>query len=774
MKLFQSIRFKISFPVSISFAIVYILVLVYSGIELKKHATNGAISEIQSISNQQSAIIKQYLESFMSGNRVMAHLFEDYRNTDAEKRRGTFQDMLKKVLKENKNMLAAWTIWEPNALDSLDYLNINKPGCTKIGSFSTTYYKDKTAIKLEYSGNDGVLFVGDYYTIPKSTLKETIMDSYYYSYTGKKQDEILQTGTIVPIITDDKFKGVIGFDISLESFQPLIDKIKFYKTGYAILVTNSGNIVAHPNKDLIGMNLFEDNIFISDNNEILDKINKGIAFNFYNENNETGLTNFIQITPFSIGNSITPWALVSTVPVDEINEETNTIISITILIGIAGLLLTIIVVWLVIGQITKPLLQISELIKSLNNADLKQLKTISLKFKNVIGKIAGSAYTLINWLNKTGDFANEIKEKKYSTEYKLLNKNDTLGESLLDMRDHLAQAEKEHKNRDIETKQQIWFSEGLSKIGEILRKNGNSVNDMGSAAVKFIIDYVDANQGGIFTMNDNDESDIYYELSAAVAYNREKLVNKTIRVGEGLVGRCIFEKLPIHLTEIPQDYIKITSGLGTSNPSNILIMPIILNDIVYGVIELASFNKFEKYKIEFIGKINDGIASAIYNLKTTQNIALLLEQSRTQSEMLASQEEEMRQNMEELQATQEELTRTQKETVIREKNVISILNGILDGIITIDMNGIIQDINPTFTMLTGFEKKDIESKHHNVLFKKLKMDKILVKSTFVTNINKKDNSELKIVAKLNIIDTGNGKKYIVLIRDYNEAEGVEI
>ncbi len=763
MKLFQSIRFRISFLVSISFAIVYIMVLIYSGTELKKQARNGAISKIQSISNQQSTIIKQYLENFMSGNRILGQLFEDYKNIDAKKRRPTLQNMLIKVLKENKQMLAAWTIWEPNALDSLDYLNINKPGCTKIGSFSSTYYKNNNTIKLENSSTEGELFIGGYYTIPKNTLKETIMDSYYYSYTGNKQDEILQTGTIVPIIANNKFKGVVGFDISLENFQPLIDKIKFFETGYATLITNSGNIVAHPKKEMIGVNLFKNNNLNIDNNSILDKINQGIAFNYYNDNNENGSTDFIQITPFFIGNSTTPWALVSIVPVDEINMETNTIISITALIGVAGLLIIIIVVWIVIGQITKPLSQISELIKNLNNADLKQLKTISLKFKNEVGKIAGSTHILINWLNKTGKFANEIKGKKYNTEYELLNKNDVLGESLLGMRDHLAKVEEENKIREVKTKQQIWFSEGLSKIGEILRQNGNSVNDMATAAIKFIVDYIDANQGGIFSINDEDDSDIFYELSAAVAYNREKLVNKTVRVGEGLVGRCIFEKLPILLTEIPQDYIKITSGLGTSNPNNILIVPIILNDVIYGVIELASFNKFEKYQIEFIEKINEGIASAIYNLKTTQNIALLLEQSCSQSEMLASQEEEMRQNMEEMQATQEEQERLQEEAIIREKNLRTIIDCIPDSMLTIDRDGNIKNFNPAFCKLSQYKKDDLEKETINTMFNSISLNDILKRTTKTTQILRKDKTQQKVSIKTNIIGNDNNL-FLLLIK----------
>lgn len=770
MRFFQSIRFKISSLASLSFAIVYIIVLIYSGIELKKQARYSAINDIKLISSQHSSTVKEYLEDYMSSNRVLCQIFEDYNNIDNDKRRSTFQNILIKVLDENPNILAAWTIWEPNALDSLDYLYINKPGNTQIGSFSSTYYKEGNEIVLENSLTDGELFIEDYYTIPKNSLNETIMDSHYYSYTGENQDQIIQTSTVTPIITNNIFKGVVGFDISLTKFKPIIDSIKLFETGYAILISSSGSIVAHPNKNMIGKNIFENNNVLYFNPKIKDKISNGKSFNFYNDNKRENVTNFIQITPFNIGKTNTPWAIITIIPNNEINKEAQTIIYTTALIGIVGLLLIIIIGWLVIGQITKPLSKISSLIKDLNNADLNQLNLISTKYKNEVGEIANSTYTLINWLNDTGKFANEIKEKNYTANYSLLNNNDILGESLIEMRDYLAKTDEEDKQRAIENKQQIWYSEGLGKIGEILRQNGGSVDNMSSATIKYIIDYIGANQGGIFTINDDDDTDIYYELSAAVAYSRDKIADKKVRVGEGLVGRCIFEKLPILLTEIPQNYIKITSGLGTLNPNCILIVPILLNNVVYGVIELASFNKFEKFQIEFVEKISDGIASAIANLKTTQNTTLLLKQSQSQSEMLASQEEEMRQNLEELQATQEEQQRLHEESTKNEENILSIIDSIPDSLITIDSDGIIKGCNSALCLLTNYNREEIEDKPLSTLFEKFSNKEIYKETTFTTSILKKDNSKLKISVRSVNIKNKNFKRQLLLIKEIDKSK----
>ena len=144
---------------------------------------------------------------------------------------------------------------------------------------------------------------------------------------------------------------------------------------------------------------------------------------------------------------------------------------------------------------------------------------------------------------------------------------------------------------------------------------------------------------------------------AAFAFDREKFIKKHVELGEGLVGTCALEKQTIYLTEIPQNYVQITSGLGGANPNSLLLVPLQIENDVLGVIEMASFSKFEKYKIEFVEKVAESIATTLKSVRVNTQTSELLERSQQQAEEMAAQEEEMRQNMEELQATQEESTR---------------------------------------------------------------------------------------------------------------------
>ena len=180
-----------------------------------------------------------------------------------------------------------------------------------------------------------------------------------------------------------------------------------------------------------------------------------------------------------------------------------------------------------------------------------------------------------------------------------------------------------------------------------------------------------------------------------------------MRPGEELVGRCAHEQLTIYLKEVPDDYIDITSGMGTANPREIIIIPVKLADVVYGVIEIASFNKFSNYQIEFVEKIGESIASTISTVKTNERTARLLEQSQQQSEELSAQEEEMRQNMEELQATQEESSRKEGEM----RDTVNAINSIL-ATAEIDLEGNIFNVNKLFTTFLYSADGDLMGKKY--------------------------------------------------------------
>ena len=162
------------------------------------------------------------------------------------------------------------------------------------------------------------------------------------------------------------------------------------------------------------------------------------------------------------------------------------------------------------------------------------------------------------------------------------------------------------------------------------------------------------------------------------------------------------------MTDIPQNYIRITSGLGGSNPSSILIVPLKVEEEVLGVIEIASFNTFEDYEIEFVEKIGQNIASTLASVRVSERTNQLLDQTQQQAEEMAAQEEEMRQNMEELQATQEEAARKSAEM----EGFIKALDS-TSFMAEYDLNGEIIHVNDAYLELFGISRDDAIGVHHS-------------------------------------------------------------
>lgn len=310
-------------------------------------------------------------------------------------------------------------------------------------------------------------------------------------------------------------------------------------------------------------------------------------------------------------------------------------------------------------SIVRPLKKIDTLIRKLSTGNLSEKSNI--RQNDEIGMIANSTNTLIDGLRSTTEFADEIGKGHLDAAYQALSDDDILGHSLLNMRQSLQNADAEAKKRRLEDERRNWVAQGLAKFAEILRDNNRDMDTMTHEVLYNLVRYIDANQGALFIVNDNDPQHIYLEMRSCYAYDRKKFAEKTIEPGEGLAGAAFQEGETIYMTEVPRDYVQITSGLGGDTPSAILIVPLKVNEEVFGVLEIGAFTEIEKHVKELVEKISESIASTISSLKVSERTGHLLEQAKIQAQEMSEQEEELRQNMEELQATQEEWQRKEAE-----------------------------------------------------------------------------------------------------------------
>ncbi|WMN11165.1 GAF domain-containing protein [Marivirga salinae] len=263
------------------------------------------------------------------------------------------------------------------------------------------------------------------------------------------------------------------------------------------------------------------------------------------------------------------------------------------------------------------------------------------------------------YVKKVASGEYDVQWEGMTEENRELNKENLAGQ--------LIEMKKQMQLADIENKKRIWSTEGLSKLTEIIRNSEQDTKDLTFQSTKYLTEYLGAQQGSLFILvqDEDDENQKHLELSAAYAFDRRKFLDKKLEIGQGLVGQTYRERETLLLTEIPQNYTFIKSGLGDSTPTCLAVVPMLYNDNVQALIELASFKKFEKHEVEFLEKAGEYVASAIATTQNNEKTRILLEQMQQQAEEMRAQEEELRQNMEELEATQEEMRR--KEKMMEEK-----------------------------------------------------------------------------------------------------------
>lgn len=272
-----------------------------------------------------------------------------------------------------------------------------------------------------------------------------------------------------------------------------------------------------------------------------------------------------------------------------------------------------------------------------------------LKTQDEIGKIANALDKAATNFKDKAYFADEIGKGKFQTEFTVKSEKDILGISLINMRNNLMKVKKEEEERN-------WSSEGLALFADIIRKNVHNEATLADKLLSELIKYVYANQGALYI-----EEDGKLNMISCYAWGRKKFISNTIEIQEGLIGQAYLEKETIFLTDIPADFTKIKSGLGEASPKCLLITPLKLDEEVLGIIEIALFTIIPSYKVTFIEKVGEIVASFFKNIKINNQNRKLNEESQLIEEQMRAQEKEMRRNMEELRTTQEEMGRREKD-----------------------------------------------------------------------------------------------------------------
>ncbi len=260
---------------------------------------------------------------------------------------------------------------------------------------------------------------------------------------------------------------------------------------------------------------------------------------------------------------------------------------------------------------------------------------------------------------------NEKKLKVQLDDYE--RKIHEYGKLIKEKEEQLIRQETEFKEKLIEEEELKYQAVGLSKFSEIMSNNKEELGRVGQTLIFELVKYLGVNMAALYIVKEDNYNEKVLELLSAYAPDIRQLQSK-IYPGEGFIGTCFNEGSLMEITDIPETYTKISSGLGEALPRYLAFIPLQQDESRLGVIEIASFRPLEKYKLEFVSRLSQNIASYIAIRQANAVMQEMFERSKAQAEELQAQEEELRQNLEEMQATQEELQRQmEKNKIIQEE-----------------------------------------------------------------------------------------------------------
>lgn len=310
-------------------------------------------------------------------------------------------------------------------------------------------------------------------------------------------------------------------------------------------------------------------------------------------------------------------------------------------------------------------------------------------------------------IEKNARFAQRIGEGDYNAPFQVGGDDDILGKSLVIMRDNLLANQKKEA-------EQNWITKGKDEISHILRLH-NNIDELSYDVLVKLINYIRTIQGAIYLYDEETQKLVNL---ATYAYNRRKYIKQEFRIGEGLIGECAYEREFIYRTEVPDNYVTITSGiLGDRKPKSLLLVPLITDEKLEGVLEFASLDdEIPELTIRFLKEVGEIIARTIFNLRINQKTEKLLQEAQQMAQELKENEEELRQNAEEMKITQEELeiSNAKLEAKIQEvenaqKRLHSLLENASEIISIYNSEKQLTYISPSVTKILGYTPQEMMS-----------------------------------------------------------------
>ena len=418
----------------------------YVSAEVAKLVEQSTIREIQNLAESRANAIQAKLQNALDAARTMANTFAASKTPQSPLAMGREQinNVLLSVLKDNPDFNGTYSCWEPEALDGQDMAFRNTPdGSNPLTGRFTPYWTRSAdghvAVQplVEYDSPDrhpnGVL-KGGWYSGPRSTLKESVLDPIPYVVQGKN---VWLTTLSVPIVANGKFYGVVGADFDISFIQKLSEQMSadlYGGKGSVTIMSNQGLVVADSDHvDLIGQPIKA--LLPETWDKILSDIQGGRGNSLLNPQTQ----NIEVLMPIQLGRTGKPWAVLIRLPKAVVMSQAITlehelqarsvINSIwQVSVGLVISVLALVGLWFAAAKIVGPIREAAALAANISLGDFS--RRLVQQSEDEVGQLSYALNDMSESLQRQVRVAERISEGDLDLEVRLSSPHDTLGKSL--------------------------------------------------------------------------------------------------------------------------------------------------------------------------------------------------------------------------------------------------------------------------------------------------------------------------------------------------------
>ncbi|MEA3450860.1 MAG: GAF domain-containing protein, partial [Bacteroidota bacterium] len=620
----------------------------------------GNISEANVLSNQRVVLEKNKLyvnnlfATTITKTQDVALYLSNFEHIPERNRRLFFDTYFNDILESESEIYGFWVVFKPYSIDSYDsdFSNYEE---NITGQFTSTYYKiHEHILKIPSNVND-YKRLDEYIPMFNSGRKIVFIapvEDPNSELTGNKY--IVRI--ISPIIVSGKIIGIVGADVDLKKINSFIadDDSKFF------ILDEEMNIIYSNLSKFINYKLNKVYNSVNSNEVFIYKFitkkqyqNKGKLL----ENNN----DFYSLDFLSVKYTDEKIAILITKPSELTIFE---LMRRNIKIFIAPLLIFLsmsILVFFILKRLSLFLYLITEKSDKLlkNDVDTFNESFKNKEFKNIQSILSRNRLTVEKYLQYT----DLLFIEKYDREVKI-SKSDILINSLDKLKNKLKKAKEKNIEEIQRQEKEVQVSNALAQINDIQREHISDLEQLSYNTIKYICDFTKAVQGGFYILEEEKNTSVL-NLISFYSYNRKVYRQNKIELGQGLAGTCALEQKRIY-TKVPPNYLEITSGLGENPPKYILLLPLIQNEKLYGIIELAFLDYVEEYLDPFFESSTAIISSTIAAAKNTEQTVKLLDDTKKITQQMQDKEQS-------LETRIDELTNLREKSLSQEQDLSAIL-----------------------------------------------------------------------------------------------------